>query len=101
MSWLYKELSDTLQCLFAPMFFKRTPKRKLSRLRNAEAFRLLNAVRTNAAVIPKRLQLKLRKPILHGCLSEKMFGNSLEPDRWFDIVRTTQMVKVFPGFDCF
>jgi len=69
---------------------------------NAEAFRALNAVRTNAAATPKTAALLTTQGDFRTAVYlERRLEFALEADRWFDIVRTSQMATVFPGIPAF
>lgn len=64
---------------------------------NAEAFKAVNAVRTNAGIAPfdgtkTPTQADLRTAIW----KERRLELALECDRWFDIVRTGQFPVIFP-----
>src|SRR6218665_118668 len=64
---------------------------------DTEAFKAINAVRTNAGIsaldiTDNRTQADLRNAIW----KERRLELALECDRWFDIVRTEQFSKVFP-----
>lgn len=69
---------------------------------NSEAFKALNAVRSNAnasAKTPAILtsQVEFRTAVY----LERRLELALEADRWFDIVRTNQMSTIFPGIPAF
>lgn len=69
---------------------------------NAEAFRALNAVRTNAAATPKTAAtLTTQNDFRTAIYLERRLEFALEADRWFDIVRTNQLGTVFPGIPAF
>jgi len=69
---------------------------------NAEAFRALNAVRTNAAASAKTAAvLTTQANFRTAVYLERRLELALEADRWFDIVRTSQMAAVFPGIPSF
>jgi hypothetical protein len=69
---------------------------------NTEAFKALNAVRTNANVAEKTaLTLSSQAAFRTAVYLERRLELALETDRWFDIVRTGQMGTVFPGIPAF
>lgn len=69
---------------------------------NTEAFKALNAVRINAAATTKTpAMLPSQADFRTAIYLERRLELALEADRWFDIVRTAQMEKVFPGIPAF
>jgi len=69
---------------------------------NVEAFKALNAVRTNANATNKTAATLLSQVDFRNAVYlERRLELALEADRWFDIVRTTQMATVFPGIPSF
>lgn len=69
---------------------------------NTEAFRALNAVRTNAAATNKTAAtLTTQAEFRTAVYLERRLELALEADRWFDIVRTGQMPTIFPGIPAF
>ncbi|MCZ4243128.1 RagB/SusD family nutrient uptake outer membrane protein [Pedobacter punctiformis] len=69
---------------------------------NTEAFKALNAVRTNAAAsIKTPAMLTSQADFRTAVYLERRLELALEADRWFDIVRTNQMATIFPGIPAF
>ncbi|MCX2453656.1 RagB/SusD family nutrient uptake outer membrane protein [Pedobacter sp. PLR] len=69
---------------------------------NTEAFKALNAVRTNAnASVKTAALLTSQVQFRTAVYLERRLELALEADRWFDIVRTNQMGVVFPGIPAF
>lgn len=69
---------------------------------NTEAFKALNAVRTNAGIPAKTAAtLVTQADFRTAVYLERRLELALETDRWFDIVRTNQMATVFPGIPAF
>ncbi|MBB2147826.1 RagB/SusD family nutrient uptake outer membrane protein [Pedobacter gandavensis] len=69
---------------------------------NTEAFKALNAVRTNAnASIKTPAMLITQTDFRTAVYLERRLELALEADRWFDIVRTNQMSTIFPGIPSF
>lgn len=69
---------------------------------NTEAFKALNAVRTNANTSVKTAALLTSQAQFRTAVYlERRLELALEADRWFDIVRTNQMSVVFPGIPAF
>lgn len=69
---------------------------------NAEAFKALNAVRSNAGASAKTLAtLPSQAEFRTAIYSERRLELALEADRWFDMVRTNQMSTIFPGIPTF
>lgn len=69
---------------------------------NPEAFKALNAVRTNAAILPKlATDLTSQASFRTEVYLQRRLELALEADRWFDIVRTNQTASVFPGIPSF
>lgn len=69
---------------------------------NAEAFKALNAVRTNAnASVKTAALLNSQSAFRTAVYLERRLELALEADRWFDIVRTNQMNIIFPGIPAF
>ncbi|WP_316838887.1 RagB/SusD family nutrient uptake outer membrane protein [Pedobacter gandavensis] len=69
---------------------------------DAEAFKALNAVRTNAnASVKTPALLTSQSAFRTAVYLERRLELALEADRWFDIVRTNQMSVIFPGIPAF
>lgn len=69
---------------------------------NTEAFKALNAVRSNAgATIKTQAMLVSQSDFRTAVYLERRLELALEADRWFDIVRTSQMSSIFPGIPAF
>ncbi|MBE9600797.1 RagB/SusD family nutrient uptake outer membrane protein [Pedobacter sp. MC2016-24] len=69
---------------------------------NTEAFKALNAVRSNAgASIKTQTTLTSQIEFRTAVYLERRLELALEADRWFDIVRTNQMGTIFPGIPTF
>ncbi|WP_316748273.1 RagB/SusD family nutrient uptake outer membrane protein [Pedobacter gandavensis] len=69
---------------------------------NTEAFKALNAVRTNANASVKTAALLTNQGQFRTAVYlERRLELALEADRWFDIVRTNQMAAIFPGIPAF
>lgn len=69
---------------------------------NAEAFKALNAVRSNAnASVKTPAILTSQNEFRTVVYLERRLELALEADRWFDIVRTNQMAAIFPGIPAF
>lgn len=69
---------------------------------NTEAFKALNTVRTNAAATNKTAAtLTTQTEFRTAVYLERRLELALEADRWFDIVRTSQMPTVFPFIPAF
>ncbi len=69
---------------------------------NTEAFKALNAVRSNAnASLKTALLLTSTSEFRTAVYLERRLELALEADRWFDIVRTNQMSVIFPGIPAF
>lgn len=69
---------------------------------NSEAFKALNAVRTNAGIgIKTAVMLPSQADFRTAVYLERRLELALEADRWFDIVRTNQMGTIFPGIPSF
>ncbi|RYY23432.1 MAG: RagB/SusD family nutrient uptake outer membrane protein [Chitinophagaceae bacterium] len=64
---------------------------------NATAFTALNAVRTNAGILPLTAATLTNQVNFRAAVyKERRLELALECDRWFDIVRTGQMQTIFP-----
>ena len=69
---------------------------------NVDSFTALNAVRTNAnASIKTAAILTNQADFRTAIYLERRLEFALEADRWFDIVRTSQMATIFPGIPAF
>lgn len=69
---------------------------------NTEAFKALNAVRSNANVSEQTPAiLTSQSEFRTAVYLERRLELALEADRWFDIVRTNQMGVIFPGIPAF
>ncbi len=69
---------------------------------NTEAFKALNAVRSNAnATVKTPVELADQAAFRTAVYLERRLELALEADRWFDIVRTNQMSTIFPGIPDF
>jgi hypothetical protein len=63
---------------------------------NSEAFKALNAVRTNAGITAKTaIDLPSQASFRTEVYLQRRLELALEADRWFDIVRTNQMATIF------
>lgn len=75
---------------------------ELSASPGQDALDALNAVRTNADLPGKTLaELSTKDLFRQAVYKERRVELALECDRWFDIVRTGQMVTVFPGISAY
>lgn len=69
---------------------------------NDEAFKAINAVRSNAgASVKTPAMLTSQIEFRTAVYLERRLELALEADRWFDIVRTNQMNVIFPGIPSF
>ena len=69
---------------------------------NTEAFKALNAVRSNANASEQTPAiLTSQSEFRTAVYLERRLELALEADRWFDIVRTNQMGVIFPGIPAF
>lgn len=69
---------------------------------NTEAFKALNAVRSNANASEQTPAiLASQSEFRTAVYLERRLELALEADRWFDIVRTNQMGVIFPGIPAF
>lgn len=69
---------------------------------NTEAFKALNAVRSNASASAKTPAILTSQADFRTAVYlERRMELALEADRWFDIVRTNQMSTIFPGIPAF
>ncbi|MNR30751.1 SusD family protein [compost metagenome] len=69
---------------------------------NTEAFKALNAVRSNASTSEQTpATLTSQSQFRTAVYLERRLELALEADRWFDIVRTNQMGVIFPGIPAF
>jgi hypothetical protein len=69
---------------------------------NTEAFKALNAVRTNAGITAKTvIDLPSQASFRTEVYLQRRLELALEADRWFDIVRTNQMATIFAGIPAF
>ncbi|AOM77093.1 RagB/SusD family nutrient uptake outer membrane protein [Pedobacter steynii] len=69
---------------------------------NTEAFKALNAVRSNASASEQTPAiLTSQSEFRTAVYLERRLELALEADRWFDIVRTNQMGVIFPGIPAF
>ena len=69
---------------------------------NTDAFKALNAVRLNAVTSAKTPAiLTSQSEFRTAVYLERRLELALEADRWFDIVRTSQMNVIFPGIPSF
>jgi predicted patatin/cPLA2 family phospholipase len=69
---------------------------------NSEAFKALNAVRTNAGITAKTaIDLPSQASFRTEVYLQRRLELALEADRWFDIVRTNQMATIFAGIPAF
>lgn len=69
---------------------------------NSEAFKALNAVRSNANASAKTPAILTSQAGFRTAVYlERRLELALEADRWFDIVRTNQMSTIFTGIPAF